>query len=37
MWNEDKKLVVKYSKSKDIDVSNFINVLKNTYTYFNIW
>ena len=28
MWNEDKTLVVKYSKSKDIDVSNFINVLK---------
>ena len=28
MGDEDKKLMMKYFKSEDIDVSNFINILK---------
>ena len=30
MGDEDKKLMMKYFKSEDIDVSNFINILKVT-------
>ena len=28
MWNEDKKVILKYSKSEDINESNFRSVIK---------
>ena len=28
MWNEDTKLILKYSKSEDVHESNFRNIIK---------
>ena len=36
VWNEDKKIIVKYSKSEDINETSF-RCVKNAHTYFNIW